>query len=90
MGLRWFCLFGIGETGEYLSYVTGYHIKKTYMPCRALHSRVARPTTVGSPDMGGGNLGPHIHYETHFWMGLDLGYHPVDLFGPLQNPFKGE
>ena len=90
MRLRWFSLFGIGEIGENLRYDTGYHIKKTYLSCRASHSQVARPTPVGSPEMGGGNLDPHMHYEAHFWMGLDFRYHLVDLSGPLQKPFKGE
>ena len=90
MGLRWFSLFGIGGIGENLRYDTGYHIKKTYLSCRVSHSRVARPTPVGSPDTSGANLDPHMHYEAHFWMGLDFGYHLVDLSGPLQKPFKGE
>jgi len=83
-------LFAIGEIGEHLRYDTGYHIKETYAPCRMSHSRVAQPTPVGSPEMGGGNLDPHMHYEAHFWTRLYLGYHPVDLSGPLQKPFKGE
>jgi len=66
MGLRWLSLFAIGEIGEHLRYFTGYHIKKTYLPCRVSHSRVARPTPVGSPDTGGGKVDPHIHYEAHF------------------------
>jgi len=90
MELRWFSLFGIGEIGEHLRYVTGYQIKKTYLPCRVSHSRVARPTSVGSPDTAGANLDPHIHYEAHLWMGLDFDHHPVDLSGPLQRPFKSE
>jgi len=89
MGLCLLSLFGIGEIREHLEYVTGYRIKKTYLSCRASHSRVARPTSVGSPDTAGANLDPHIHYEAHFWMGLDFGHHPVDLSGPLQKPFKG-
>ena len=83
-------MFGIGEIGEHLRYDTGYHTKKTYLSCRASHSRVARPTSVGSPDTSGAKLDPHIHYEAHFWMGLDFRYHLVDLSGPLQKPFKGE
>jgi len=89
MGSRWFSLFGIGEIGEHLRYVMGYQIKEIYLPCRVSHSRVARPTSVGSPDVGGANLEPRIHYGARFWMGLDFEHHSVDLSGPLQKPFKG-
>ena len=74
----------------HLEYVTGYHVKQTYLPCRASHSRAARPTSVGSPETAGANLGPHAYYEAHFGIGLGPGHHPVDLSGPLQTPFDGE
>ena len=90
MGLCRLSLFDIGGVGEHLEHVTGYRIKKTYLSCRASHSRVARPTPAGSPDMADANLDPHTHYEARFGTRLDFGYHPVDLSGPLQRPLKGE
>jgi len=83
-------LFGIGEIGEHLRYVTGYHTKKTYPPRQTSHSRVARPTSVGSMETVGTNLGPHTHYEVDSGIELELGHDPMDLSGPLQRVFEDE
>jgi len=51
---------------------------------------VARPTSVGSPETIGANLGPHTHYEADFGIELEFGHHPLNPSGPLQRPFEGE
>ena len=88
--MRWFSSFGIGEIGEHLGYVTGYHTEKTYLPCQASHSRVARSTSVGSAETVGTNPGPYIHYEVDSGIGLELGHDPMNLSSPLQRAFEDE
>ena len=90
MGLRWFGLFRIGEIGEQLRYATGYHMKKAYLSCQTSHSRVARPTSVGSPESADTNLGPHTHYEVDSGIGLELGHEPMNLSSLLQRAFEDE
>jgi len=90
IGSRWSSLFGIGGIREHLRYVTGYHPKKTYLPCQTSHSPVARQTSVGSLEIAGVGLGSHTHYEAHFEMELEFGNCPVDLSNPLQRQFEGE
>ena len=64
--------------------------KTKYLPRRTSHSRVARPTSVGSPETVAVNLGRRTHYEANFEIGPEFGHHPVDLPGPLQRLFEGE
>ena len=88
--MSWFSLYDIGGTGEYLGHVTGYYIKRTYLPYLTWYSRVARPTPVASLETVGANPDPHTHYETELGIGLEFGHHPVDLPESLQRPFEGE
>jgi hypothetical protein len=60
------------------------------MGCQTSYSRVARPTSVGSLETVGTNFGPHTYYEADFAIELEIGYHPVNLFGLLQRTSEGE
>ena len=65
--------------------------KRAYLACQTPYSRAARSTSVRPPETVGTNLGPHIYYEADFAIELEIGHHPVDLFGPpLQRAIEGE
>jgi len=86
--MRWFILFDIGGIRDHLKCVTDYHIKQTYLLCRAPYSQAARSASVGSLEPVDAKLGLHTHCETERWMGLEFGHPPPYLSGSLQRRLR--
>jgi len=86
--MRWFTLFDIGGIRDHLKRVTGYHIKQTYLLCRAPYSQAVRSASAGSSEPVDVNLGLYTHCEAELWMGLEFGYHPPYLSGSLQRRLR--
>ena len=63
--MRWFNFFDISGIREHLG-CHGSSYKKTYLLCQTSYSQADQPTSVGSLELVGANLGLHIHYEAEF------------------------